>query len=203
MVCPVANSRLWPRLAGSIHRRALRDRFTNPALPPPTPTPLCCLYLSPASRGPLPSRVRVSGQTTPEVVSTSSRTPLAIPKFSRQRFSKAFIRQMPSLSSFLFPLLHDSPTRRDGPVVPLAELCTRLRLRLASTAGSTFVIPISGRIQEQRPRGPRCERFRGTTGCWVHAARRGRGASRDRLGRTCRRRVESIGWLGFHAMMTC
>ena len=48
-VCPVANSRLWPRLAGSIHRRALRDRFTNPALPTPTPTPLSRLYLSPAT----------------------------------------------------------------------------------------------------------------------------------------------------------
>lgn len=39
MVCPVANSRLWARLGGSIHRRALRDRFTNPALPAPPPPP--------------------------------------------------------------------------------------------------------------------------------------------------------------------
>ncbi|EFN69889.1 hypothetical protein EAG_10851 [Camponotus floridanus] len=39
VVCPVANSRLWARLGGSIHRRALRDRFTNPALPAPSPLP--------------------------------------------------------------------------------------------------------------------------------------------------------------------
>lgn len=39
VVCPVANSRLWARLGGSIHRRALRDRFTNPALPAPSPPP--------------------------------------------------------------------------------------------------------------------------------------------------------------------
>lgn len=28
-LCPVANSRLWARLGGFIHRRALRDRFIN------------------------------------------------------------------------------------------------------------------------------------------------------------------------------
>lgn len=57
-VCPVANSRLWPRLAGSIHRRALRDRFTNPPLPTSTPDTLPpSPPFSPATKGPPPSRL--------------------------------------------------------------------------------------------------------------------------------------------------
>lgn len=57
-VCPVANSRLWPRLAGSIHRRALRDRFTNPPLPTSTPSLPFSLSLPPsATKGPRYLRV--------------------------------------------------------------------------------------------------------------------------------------------------
>lgn len=114
MVCPVANSRLWPRLAGSIHRRALRDRFTNPALPTPTPTPRSSLsYLSlpveprpPARHGParpgpaslrsapVPSRVRVSAKQPPASYRPAPELPFAIPKHSRQRFSRGLIRPM-------------------------------------------------------------------------------------------------------------
>lgn len=106
VVCPVANSRLWARLGGSIHRRALRDRFTNPALPapsppllpppPPSPPPTSRLYTSFPLPGPPGTYlcVRVSAKQPPESYRPArmAPTPFAIPKFSRKRFSKVWFR---------------------------------------------------------------------------------------------------------------
>lgn len=118
-VCPVANSRLWPRLAGSIHRRALRDRFTNPPLPTSTPSLPFSLSLPPPfchQRPALPSRtrlLRVQPSFLPsflsrEVISTG----VASPIYPLYRY---FERVPPLLGFEFLPLpnfsTHDTPTR--------------------------------------------------------------------------------------------
>ena len=116
-VCPVANSRLWPRLAGSIHRRALRDRFTNPPLPTSTPSLPFSPSLPPsATKGPRYLRVYyvynppsfLPSFLSREVISTG----VASPIYPLYRY---FERVPPLLGFEFLPLpnfsTHDTPTR--------------------------------------------------------------------------------------------
>ena len=124
-VCPVANSRLWPRLAGSIHRRALRDRFTNPPLP--TSTPSLPFSLSPFPLLPPKARATFAYAST----TCTTLLPSFLPSFLEKSYRPGLLHQsIPciAISSELLPSSNSNNFSR----CQIFQPTTRLRVRYVS-----------------------------------------------------------------------